>query len=304
MPTAAASVSLGASASVARFRASIAVVRPGVSSVTYSVPAAALEYIELIASGYMDTTGFFQFKSDIALVLDQKSITFSKQLADVQALADAVFKASAKQVADSFSPADAAPRLTPLKAVSDSVAMSDATTRAVARVLAEAFATSDQPFKTAGMALASQFGLTDAQTVQAQKLIQDSVSFVEALIAVRTFVREFNEAVTPSDLPAKTVTKSPFIELISVDDAGDVLPIKNIFDAVAMDDGTSIGDGSTYFFQKYLNNVALLSDADSIQTVKPVADQFALADSGLVSMQGYCDITYFAEYYVGTSSSF
>jgi hypothetical protein len=304
MPTAAASVSLGASASVARFRASIAVVRPGVSSVTYSVPAAALEYIELIASGYMDTTGFFQFKSDIALVLDQTAIDFHKRLVDSQSAEDKAVLASEKPLFDSFGSADSAPTFDVTKALSTSQLVLDKATLSVASILADAFASSDDPYKTAGKALASEFGLTDAQTVEAQKLILDSVSFVENVIAVRAFLRVFAETVTPLDVVAKTVTKPPFTEQISVADVRDVLPVKNIFDAVAMDDGTSIGDGSTYFFQKYLNNVVLLSDADSIQTVKPVADQFALAESGLVSMQGYCDITYFAEDYVGTSSSF
>lgn len=283
---------------------SVAVVRPGVSSVTYSVPAAALEYIELIASGYMDTTGFFQFKSDIALVLDQKSITLSKQLADVQALADAVLKTPAKQVADSFSPADAAPRFVALKTASDSFSMPDATTRAVAKILADAFAASDQPFKMASKALASQFGLTDSQTVQAQKLIQDSVSFAETVIAVRTFVRQFANTVTPFELVSKAVTKAPFTEQLTVADARDVLPLKRIFDAVAMDDGTSVGDGSTYFFQKQLNNVVFLNESDAFALSKPVSDQFGFAESGLISAQGYCDITYFAEDYVGISSSF
>jgi hypothetical protein len=283
---------------------SVAVVRPGVSSVTYSVPAAALEYIELVASGYMDTTGFYRFKSDIALVLDQAAIDFHKRLFDSQSTEDKAVLAPEKRLFDSIGPADFAPAFDVAKALSTSQLVLDKAALSVANILADAFASSDDPYKTAGKALASEFELTDAQTVEAQKLILDSVSFVENVIAVRAFLRVFADTVTPAELVAKTVTKPPFTEQISVADARDVLPIKSIFDAVAMDDGTSIGDGSTYFFQKYLNNVALLSDAESFDFSKPVTDQVGFSEAGLVSAQGYCDITYFAENYVGTSSSF
>lgn len=283
---------------------SVAVVRPGVSSVTYSVPAAALEYIELVASGYMDTTGFFQFKSDIALVLDQTAIDFQKRLFDSQSIEDKAVLAPEKRLFDSFGSADSAPTFDVAKALRTSQLVLDKAALSVANILADAFATSDDPYKTAGKALASEFDLTDAQTVEAQKLIQDSISFVETVSAVRAFLRVFDETVTPLELVAKTVTKPPFTEQVSVSDARDVLPIKNIFDAVAMDDGTSIGDGSTYFFQKQLNNVVFLNESDAFALSKPVADQFGFAESGLISAQGYCDITYFAADYVGISSSF
>jgi len=272
--------------------------------VTYSVPAAALEYIELIASGYMDTTGFFQFKSDIALMLDQTAIDFHKRLFDSPSTEDKAVLAPEKRLFDSFGSADSAPTFDLAKALNTSQLVLDKAALSVANILADAFASSDDPYKTAGKSLASEFGLTDAQTVEAQKLILDSVSFVESVIAVRAFLRVFAETVAPLEVVAKTVTKPPFVEQIAATDARDVLPLKRIFDAVAMDDGTSVGDGSTYFFQKQINNIVFLSEGDAFALSKPVADQFGFAESGLVSAQGYSNITYFAEDYVGASSSF
>lgn len=283
--------------------ASVAVVRPGVSSVTYSVPAAAIEYIELIASGYMDTTGLYRFVEDIVLIVDTKSILFSKSLADSQSFLDRPYKQPGKALADQFSFSESE-SFDFTKALFDQAVMLDATTRQVAKILADAFATSDAPAKTASKALASAFGLTDAQTVQAQKVISDSLTFVEAVIAFRTFVRDFEEAITPVEFFAKVFIKPPFIEQISVADARGVLPLKNLSDAVAIDDGAAIGDGSTYFFEKNLNNVTFATDAEAFLLSKAASDQFGFSESGLVVMQGYCDLTYFAEDYVGTSSSF
>lgn len=283
---------------------SVAVVRPGVSSVTHSMPVAALEYIELIASGRTDATGLFSFKSDIVLVLDQKSITTGKRLADTQSMGDATFKTPGKKLADSAAPADARPVFDTSKALKDLAPMLDARALVIANILADAFSTSDQPYKVASKPLADAFGFTDAQTVQAQKLIQDSVSFVEAVSAVRAFMRVFSETATPTDFVGKAVVKAPFTESVAATDARDVLPLKRIFDGVAMDDGTSVGDGSTYSIQKLVNNIAFATDASARQNTKPLKDTFGVSEAGLVSAQNFSDITYFAEDFVGASSSF
>ena len=281
--------------------ASVAVVR--VSTVTYSVPAAAIEYIELLASAYLDSSGRYRFFDDIVLMVDAKSIVFSKPLSDLQPVFDLPQKEPRKAVADQAALSDAK-AFAFSKAVSDQAVMLDPMARQVAKILADSFATSDSPAKTASKALASAFGLTDAQTVQAQKLIADSVSFVEAVSAVRTFVRAFSDSIAPLEVVAKTLVKPPFVEQISVADARDVLPLKNLSDAVAIDDGAAIGDGSTYFFEKYLNNVAFTGDSDAFFLSKAASEQFGLSDSGQIVSQGYCDITYFAGDYVGISSSF
>jgi hypothetical protein len=45
-------------------------------------------------------------------------------------------------------------------------------------------------------------------------------------------------------------------------------------------------------------------DATSLSPEKAIADMIELADAGSLVAQNYCDITYFAEDYVGESRTF
>ena len=303
MPATVSSVSIGTSVTTARYRLSVATVRPSATVAPQFVPVAALEHIELVLSAYMDTTGRYRFIDDVVLMLDSTSIAFSKSLSDSQSIDDQAYKQPGKSLASSVGSVDSE-SYELLKALFDQATALDATALQIAKILADAYEVSDQPALTASKVLASDFGLTDAQTVQAQKVIDDSITFVEVVIAVRTFVRQFDEAIDPLEVFAQVFVKAPFTEDLLAEDASNILSFKNLADGVAIDDGAAVGDGSTYFFEKSLNNVAFADDAEAFTLSKPLTEQLDLTESGLVVMQGYCDLTYFAEDYVGVSSSF
>jgi hypothetical protein len=282
---------------------SVAVVRPGVASVSYSVPLAELDCIELSASAYTDVTGKLRYIGDIVLLLDEKRIYLSKQASDIQALSDLAAKQPTKSLSDSTSLSDsksieASKRLTDLASTADAAAKF--TTRSVADNLAPA----DLPSKRPEKSLADLFGLTDSSTRSAAKGLSDTFSLTETVYAVRLFIRAFGDTPLAQDKYSSLFTKAPISDLFGVTDFSSVLPIKYFADFVGMDDGTSVGDGSTYFFQKAANNVVFVSDADTYSLSKPAFDQFAVSEAGLVVMQGYSDITYFSDDYVGVSSTF
>lgn len=79
---------------------------------------------------------------------------------------------------------------------------------------------------------------------------------------------------------------------------------KILSDAVGMNDMFDLNDGSTYTFAKAINNVSFATDAMAIDIQPIVLEEVLVASSGSLVNQNYCDITYFAEDYVGDSRTF
>lgn len=55
---------------------------------------------------------------------------------------------------------------------------------------------------------------------------------------------------------------------------------------------------------RFLTDASTLGDAHSVYPTKIATDQTTLTDAGSLRSQGYCDFSYFAEDYVGTSRTF
>lgn len=208
---------------------SVAVMHAG-ASVTADLPVAHLDYIELGVSTQVDSSGRFQYKSNIVLVVD------------------AVSKLTTKPFADSFA-------------------------------------------------------LADARFLSASKALASSIELQEAVQTLLIYVRNVADALTAPDAFELQILKA-VSDFAPTTDANYKTFAKSLADAVGLNDGTSVGDGSTYSFTKSIGNVASVEDAYRQTTIKPIAETIGLSESGVVSVQGYCDITYFAEDYVGTSSSF
>jgi len=151
---------------------------------------------------------------------------------------------------------------------------------------------------------AEAVSVADYDTEVVQKFLGDSIGLSETVSTLRVFVRSFADSFTLPEFIGKAFTPAPFHEVAPALDAYRYTLTRTLSDAVAIDDGTSVGDGSTYFFQKYLNNVVFSNDAVVLRSFKAASEQISLSEAGVVSMQNYCDITYFAGDYVGISSSF
>jgi hypothetical protein len=268
-----------------------------------SIPVTQVDYIEIASVAQIDITGRYRFIEELAIVVDVASKSVQKPLADVQAVADRIANELRKLNADSFLLTDALTR-SHQKSLSETQAVTDALAKLLARPASDSFAATDAPSLAPRKTLASAFGLTDSSVQAALKGLSDSVSTTEAFEAVLVFIRNAANSVDATDDSSILFLPGTFAELIAAADLSLIDFSKSVADAVSMDDGTSVGDGSTYFFQKNLHNVAFASDASAHSVSKASTDQFTTSESGLVSAQGYCDITYFAEDYVGVSTTF
>jgi hypothetical protein len=172
------------------------------------------------------------------------------------------------------------------------------------RYLTDAFTVVDGMSFSLSKSLSDSFSVADAApTFVVGKVLADSVSFTELFSAILIFLRDFTDTQSFTDASSWTVDKA-LADTVTYTDTKSFVLTRTFTDGFAMNDSFDLGDGAVYSFTKSINNVVFLSDSFSQIITKTVADSVTMSDSGLGSMQNYCDITYFAEDYVGISFTF
>lgn len=110
------------------------------------------------------------------------------------------------------------------------------------------------------------------------KRLAHSVSVVDVISIVKTTLRTVNDTVTVDTTTTKHAFKNLQHEVVPSDAVSRAVS-KLIADAFAMNDGADVGDGSTYSFQKYINNVASIEDARFFDIAKTLTDELGVADN-------------------------
>ena len=135
------------------------------------------------------------------------------------------------------------------------------------------------------------------------KGLADSVSLTETFLATLVFLREFADSAAVADATALSVDK-PLADGVVVQESVAQVITKVLASGVAMNDSFEASDGLLYSFAKGISNVVFAADAATLSHSKGVSDMIAAADAGSLISQGYCDLTYFAEDYVGEARTF
>jgi hypothetical protein len=135
-----------------------------------------------------------------------------------------------------------------------------------------------------------------------QKYLTDTFELLDAAIAVRLYERSFADSFTLPDVPYKSFTPNEKLDVASAVDASSLDTSKALSDSLAMLDNMD-GDIEYLLFKVTSDSISSL-DAQIIDFNPQKADNIATDDSGILSMQDYCDITYFLEDYVGISRTF
>lgn len=155
---------------------------------------------------------------------------------------------------------------------------------------------------TAKVADADTFAVTDDTILSSSKTLADTATLSDSLLTVLIFIREFADTASLAD--ANTLLVSPaYSDTIAASETSALSIDKALTDSFALND-LSDAAGPTFSFADFTNNTVLALDSPAIGNSKALSDLLSLADSGTVSVQDYCDLTYFAEDYVGESRTF
>jgi hypothetical protein len=160
--------------------------------------------------------------------------------------------------------------------------------------------------------------IADQKNLVFGKAPADSISFADSITAVLVYIRDVSDSLnTPTDLIAKTFSKTPADSVLEPD-----IFVFNINKSFL--DSSSVLDTSYKAFEKLILGLAqdycdlsyFLEDytldyvpGDRLYTDdviskfvnygRQIDDNMTLSNSGNLLMQGYSDITYFLEDYVG-----
>ena len=311
---------LAASTAVTRARASVVIVAPVAetsaallaaatsvvvagASVTVIVPAANLNYIVMVPAAYLDTSGRFQFFPEEVFVTDASFRTTQKALTDTFGSTDYIASIDTQLAyTDSVSLPDFIIRtLEYIRNFTDTTTPVDALSYTFDRPLTTSFGFTDASSFTFQRPVSSSFGSTDFATTHltkgnfetltvpdtprllTQKGLTDSLSHTDS--NVKSVAKGLTNSVATSETFLKTIGRV-------------------ITDGFAMNDTADLVDGVTYQTVKYITNVVFTSDTSTRAWDANKADSVSLASSGSLTSQSYCDLSYFAEDYVGESRTF
>jgi hypothetical protein len=234
------------------------------------------------------------------------SVAFAKALTDVYAgFVDQITTvAFTKALTDSFTMGDSADiEYLLAKSLADTQAIADLTTVSFSRPLSDTAVVSDETTTAATKALEEVLSSpTDTlSAVSLTKGVEDSQAIVDSIQTTLIFIRDVNDTLVSSDSPSFTslLAKS---EILVSSDEDDLNVTKGLSEGLNLIDNM---DGDIeYDIIKLVGELLVSSDTQNIVFSGQVVDNVVTSSSGVLTMQDYCDITYFSEDYVGTSRTF
>jgi hypothetical protein len=190
------------------------------------------------------------------------------------------------------------------KTIGDLLTVSDVTALSVSKPVSDLYAVSDTPaLHPSNFAFDSVSVLSAVQSIGVQKVSVD-IQSVTDLSSLSLLQSQFDTAsVTDLDTWSLVAIKN---DSFGLDDV--VLQVRNyvrqLNDAFALNDSADVGEGINVQTIKTFSNVAFLSDALINTLALSKFEALSTSDAGSLVSQGYCDLAYFADDYVGATRSF
>lgn len=222
--------------------------------------------------------------ADASLVADTVDVVPELGKSDTVGAPDTQTLNVTKLVTDLFAVAEFV-KATVEKPLSDSVGASDDTTLAADKLLSDAIAP------------------LSAKTYDLSKLLGDFVGVSDSIEVVIVIIREFLDSVAIGEAHAFAFATAAQ-DSVGVAESQARAVSKALTDGVGMSDFTGIGDGLAFVLTRTVANVAFITDNSVRQSLLTKSELTNVTDLGSLVNQGYCDLTFFAEDYVGVARSF
>lgn len=282
--------------------ASTTVTRAG-ATVAATTPLANVSATLIATVPYLDTSGKFQYVPEQLSATDVSFRVIGKTLTDTFGQTDFITaKSSALVKNDTISTPDFIIRtLEFIRAFTDTFGFTDQTSFTFARPLADSFGITEFKSLTPGKVLGDTVGNTDSASTALTKVNFETLALAEYF--AKSFSRPLSNSFGQSDANVKLLSK-PITDAFTFTELLTRSLTRTIQDGFAMNDSADLTDGITYQTVKYINNLAFVSDAKVLSTSFSKIDTVSLVSAGSLTSQGYADMAYFAEDYVGDSRTF
>lgn len=286
-------------------------------SVAYVEPTAQVSYVEPVATATYVEAYAQPSWVDVQVVAE---VTMPDVLAvDIINPQDSVSVQTIKAFADMFGVSEQNLTKVVQKVFAEAVTPTDVVNILLIyqRTFADTFAALDAVSLGITKPLADLISDLDAITVSANKGLSDSITELDSLAFATsksladTFLSTDLVALSTSTSLADSFSEADLIVLEAIKGLSDSFTNadslsfsndKALTDVVGMLD--NMDTDIQYTIIKTISELIYTADANIIESILGKADSTSLSSSGSLLAQGYCDITYFLEDYVGSSRTF
>jgi hypothetical protein len=291
------------STAVVRLRASVGVVDP-VVAVQQVTPAADVQYILMTPSAFLDTTGRYRYIPQLVVVSDAVALGVEKVLSSPGvSLTDALAHLTTKGLADSVSLSEVfLATLVFLRDFTDSVDVPDAHVIAFSKALVDNFALTEVVSRVFTKSLSSGVAMNDSFDLGDGAVFVFTKGVMNVVFAADTQTKTVTKGVTDTQVLADTLSYNFAKALADSVAAAEAISLAS---SKLLTDTAGAVDAAVLAFSKLADPDSVsLADAVFLSPNKAFSDMIEPADAGSLVAQSYCDITYFAEDYVGESRTF
>jgi len=267
------------------------------ATVAHVYPVSDISYILLASAAYLDTTGLFKYTTDSVTVVENTAFVVSK-IADADSfyLDDATTVDFGQTTSDSVTMSDSLVAvLIFIRDFTETISLADSAAKLISPAYVETVSTSDTNVIAVDSGKADSFSLADTTVFQVNTQRTDSFTLADATAFQVDTQR--TDSFTLADATAFQVDTQRS-DSFSLTDATTAVY------SPAYSDTVSLSDSTTAIYSPAYSDTVSLSDATALSTDKLFSEAMSTSDSGLVVAQNYCDITYFAEDYVGEARTF
>lgn len=257
------------------------------------VEVVALEAVKAIADAVASSDMLLPFQfikglQDIGTTVDGILADFRTVQFDAVVTADAILNEFTKSAVDQTTTSDSNV-LAVIKDLRDAVASSDAIISSFSKVLEDSADATDE-FNLAAYA-------DDGETMEFIKSLDELIFTSDTFDRVFTAFREFSETVTSSDVIA-------FGNQKQLSDTSSTSDAYASYMAKPQSDSASASDANIIEVLKALSDTISASEATTLAISLLKNDTASTIDTGSMFYLNYCDPTYFAEQYVGQTTTF
>jgi hypothetical protein len=291
------------SAEFVRLRAAVAVADSPQVGASYQLPAAQIAYIDLSLSVVLDTQGLFKLLRDSAAVADVLALTAQKLLTESLQATDAPILEARKQLTESVGTTDELTRtLVFLRNFADGASVADASSIAFTLATRQEFLSAlSQDVRDVSKLIADGFAMNDGTDVGDGSTYSFSKGISNVAFAgdasVRTAAKGLSDSTALSDVVTRNAAKG-------LSDTATAQEVLNRAVTKLLADSSSAVDSLAVSFSRPLADASSVIDNDFWTFSASRVESISVPDSGFLRSQNYCDLSYFAEDYVGVSQSF
>jgi hypothetical protein len=275
-----------------------------IAGLSYVQPAVGVSYLQVNVMAEVTMPDVLSV--EVVTPVDSMAIAFSKVLSpDTALVSDGATKRLNKANTDILNPSEAIQTIQTSKGLAEEQILADVVRRVFEKgTISDTSLIADTQSKTVDKALSPDTtSLSDAvANIQFGKVLADQVVMTDAAIANRLYIRVFTDDFTVPDFESLVFEAGTTTETASTSDTYNHALTKNFFESTVLLDNM---DGDIqYNIIKLISELLTPADSKVIDFAANKSDNVSSSDSGMLSMQDYSDITYFAEDYVGISRTF